>query len=41
VGISLAVTTDEPPEEEDAPEPSNRIWTLADFEANACKVYRS
>jgi len=27
------------PEDENAPEPPNRVWTLADFKANACTAY--
>ncbi|MFI5736659.1 hypothetical protein ACIA49_41460 [Kribbella sp. NPDC051587] len=27
------------PEDENAPEPPNRVWTLTDFKANACKAY--
>ncbi len=38
-GELVSLSTEDPPAEEDAPEPPNRVWTLADFKANACKVY--
>ncbi|MFK4088299.1 hypothetical protein ACI2LF_29570 [Kribbella sp. NPDC020789] len=38
-GELVAMSTDDPPAEEDAPEPPNRIWTLSEFKAKACEVY--